>query len=193
MKIDGYQLVNLCKKGDAQAQFQLYKLYSKAMFNIAIRMSGNREEAHDITQDAFIKAFTNIRTLKDDFAFGGWLKQITIRLCLDYRKKKKPFYFEETSDGGLSEDLEEEEFDSNVNEELVHEAIKKLPDGAREILVLKALEGYRHAEISEKLCISESTSKTQYFRAKQLLGKLLKEEMNEKRSGKIFDREKVST
>ncbi len=193
MKIDGYQLVKLCKKGDAQAQFQLYKLYSKAMFNIAIRMSGNREEAHDITQDAFIKAFTNIHTLNDDFAFGGWLKQITIRLCLDYRKKKKPFYFEETSDGALPEDMEEEEFDSNISEELVHDAIKELPDGAREILVLKALEGYRHAEISEKLGISESTSKTQYFRAKQLLGELIKKEIHEKEPGEIFEKEKVNT
>ena len=72
-----------------------------------------------------------------------------------------------------------EEVDESVDAEMIHRLIKKLPDGAREILVLRALEGYKHAEIGEQLGISESTAKTQFFRAKQLLGKMINEEMYE--------------
>lgn len=163
------------------------------MYNIAIRMSGSKEEANDILQDAFIKAFTGIAKLKNEAAFGGWLKQITINLCLDYRKKSKPVFNTEILDKSSLNELAEEEIEDTINEQLVHETIKKLPDGAREILVLKALEGYRHAEIADKLGITESTSKTQYFRAKQLLGRMLKKEINERESGEIFKREKAKS
>lgn len=86
---------------------------------------------------------------------------------------------------------EVEEVDDTIDPEMIHTMIKKLPDGAREILVLRALEGYKHAEIGEKLGISESTAKTQFFRAKQLLAKMLNEANNEERSGKNITGEAV--
>lgn len=185
------QLVKLCKRGNTRAQFKLYKLYSKAMFNIAVRMTSNSEVAEDILQDAFIKAFSDMHRLKDERAFGGWLKKIVINRCIDVMRKERFFM-------RSLETVSEQHFEitDEVNEdfepELIHHFIKKLPDGARQILVLRALEGYKHAEIGEQLGISESTVKTQFHRAKQLLGKMISE-ANNNENRKIFRTESIKS
>ena len=183
------KLVRLCKKGDAKAQFKLYKLYSKGMYNLALRMTNDTGEAEDILQDAFIKAFQEVHKLKNEKAFGGWLRRIVVNHCIDATRKRKMVItdIESLADGHQ----EVEEVDDTIDPEMIHTMIKKLPDGAREILVLRALEGYKHAEIGEKLGISESTAKTQFFRAKQLLAKMLNEANNEERSGKNITGEAV--
>lgn len=170
------KLVRLCKQGDAKAQYKLYKLYCKGMFNVAIRMTNNKGLAEDVLQDAFIKAFSEIKKLKDEKAFGGWLKRIVINRCIDVSRKEKITFTDMERIGDQHLEIADE-VNSEVDPELVHHLIKKLPNGAREILVLRSLEGYKHAEIGEKLGISESTAKTQFFRAKQLLAEMLKEEM----------------
>ncbi len=194
MKIaDGHnesKLVKLCKKKDAKAQYKLYKLYSKAMYNVAIRMTNDRGLAEDVIQDAFIKAFSEIDKLQNENAFGGWLKRIVTNRCIDEMRKRKIVF---TNLDLISEKhLETEvEIDDWIDPELVHQSIKKLPNGAREVLVMFALEGYKHAEIAEKLGISESTTKTQYYRAKLLLGKMIKKLNHETRTGKIFENESL--
>lgn len=176
------KLVKLCKKGDAKAQYKLYKLYSKGMYNLAVRMTGDRNEAEDVLQDAFIKAFSEVHKLNNEKAFGGWLRRIVVNHCIDVTRKSKIIFTDVENLKDLHPDSEKVE--ESVDPELVHEMIKRLPDGAREILVLRALEGYKHAEIGEKLGISESTAKTQFFRAKQLLAKMLNELKDEEGSGK---------
>lgn len=180
-----HKLIRLCKKGDAKAQYKLYKLYCKGMFNVAVRMTNNKALAEDVLQDAFIKAFSEVHKLKDEKAFGGWLKRIVINRCIDVTRKETLVFADmETL---RNQHLEiAEEVDSSVDPEMIHHLIKKLPNGAREILVLRALEGYKHAEIGERLGISESTAKTQFFRAKQLLAQMIKEHEGE--SGKILER-----
>ncbi len=169
------RLVNLCRKGDAKAQYKLYKLYAKGMYNVAVRMTNNQGLAEDVLQDAFIKAFSEIKKLKNDKAFGGWLKRIVINRCIDLTRKEKILFTDMESLTPQHHEIAEE-VDNEFEPEKVHKLIKKLPDGAREILVLRALEGYKHAEIGKKLGISESTAKTQYFRAKQLLVKMMQDE-----------------
>jgi RNA polymerase sigma-70 factor (ECF subfamily) len=182
-------LVALCRKGDPKAQFRLYRLYVKAMFNVAVRMVADRHLAEDIIQEAFIKAFTGLGSLKNDGAFGSWIKRMVINLCIDYTRKQKLVLVEEKSIG-FSEPLEEA-VDDDFDPAVVHELIKKLPDGARQILVLRAVEGMRHAEIGEMLGVSESTVKTQFFRAKNLLVKMM-EDYNETGFGEISGRKTVS-
>lgn len=168
------RLVRLCKKGDAKAQYKLYRLYAKGMYNVAIRMTNNKAVSEDILQDAFVKAFSEIRKLKNEKAFGGWLKRIVINRCIDVSRNDRLRF--EDMESIQHQHLEiAEEIEGEIDPELVHKLIKKLPDGAREILVMRALEGYKHAEIGEKLGISESTAKTQFFRAKQLLAKMINE------------------
>lgn len=177
------KLVKLCKKGDAKAQYKLYKLYSKSMYNLAVRMTGDHNKAEDVLQDAFIKVFSELNKLRNEKAFGGWLRRIVVNRCIDISRKERMFFTDMETLNDREHEIAEE-VDEKVDPETIHKLIKKLPDGAREILVLRALEGYRHAEISEKLGITESTAKTQFFRAKQLLAKMLNEKNDEDRSGK---------
>lgn len=182
------KLVRLCKKGDAKAQFKLYNLYSKGMYNVAMRMINDQGAAEDILQDAFIKAFSEVHKLQNEKAFGGWLKRIVVNRCIDETRKKRLLFADMELISGRHLEIEEE-IDDSVDSELVHYYIKKLPDGARQILVMRALEGYKHAEIAEKLGISESTVKTQFFRAKQLLVTMIKKTGDANKSGKILEGE----
>jgi len=182
--------VRLCKRGNVKAQYKLYRQYSRAMFNIAIRMTGDRQMAEDILQDAFAKAFSELYKLNDEKAFGGWLKRIVINRCIDVMRKEKNDWFslENISERHLEI---QEEIEEATNPEIVHHFIKKLPEGARQILVLHALEGMKHAEISSQLGVSESTVKTQFFRAKKLLAKLIEEANYEIRDRKIPEEKPV--
>ncbi len=154
------------------------------MYNVAIRLTNDKSLAEDILQDAFVKAFSEIDKLKNEKAFGGWLKRIVVNKSIDVTRKEKTFYAEVENLGNGDHEIAFE-IDSEFSPERIHHYIKQLPDGAREILILRALEGYKHAEIGEKLGISESTAKTQFFRAKQLLVKMMQDETE---SGKIFER-----
>lgn len=183
-------LVGQCRKGNVKAQYNLYRLYAKGMYNVAIRMVGDSQVVEDILQEAFIKAFNGLDKLQNDVAFGSWLKRIVINLCIDYSRKDR-FVFAEI-DEIKGSDFISEEIDDETDPAFVHELIKKLPEGARQILVMRAIEGYRHAEIGEELGISESTAKTQFFRARQLLAEMIKEKWNEDRSRKISERKTAS-
>lgn len=161
-------IVQKAVHGDVDAQAMLYRQYAKAMFNICIRMAGNRRDAEDILQEAFIKAFGRLQQLKDVALFGGWLKKIVINECIGYSKRS--FYWDDWNDAG--NELADENTGSwwsSVSMQMLHNSIKKLPGGCRQIFVLYAMEEYSHREIAAELGISESTSKSQYHRAKQLL------------------------
>ena len=138
-------LIEECRKGNSRAQFRLYQQYSKAMYNLAYRILNNREDAEDILQEAFIECFRSIDSFRFESTFGAWLKKIIVNKCINQIKKKKI-------------DLT---------------PCETLPDGYRIILTLYLLEGYDHSEISQILSISESTSKSQYSRAKEKLRNLL--------------------
>jgi RNA polymerase sigma factor (sigma-70 family) len=168
-------IIERCQEGDVKAQFLLYKQYSKAMYNIAVRFLNNKMDAEDVLQESFLTAFEKINDLASISSFGAWLKRILINNCLSTIRKKK-LYFEEIDDNNL-EDGDEEDGKADLDPVIVHKAIKNLPDGGRTILVLYALEGYKHREIASMMGISESTSRTQYKRALGLLNKSLKEKM----------------
>lgn len=155
-------------QGDHRAQADLYRYYSTAMYNICIRMTGNPTDAQDLLQDVFIEAFRQLGSLKQAGAFGGWLRRITINKCIRYSKTNMRW-------SGLEEDRiepiaeQETAWWLNVPFQLVQEEIKGLPGGCREVFVLYALEDFGHKEIARDLGISESTSKSQYQRARALL------------------------
>ena len=167
------QLIERCKQGDIKSQFLLYKQYSTSMYNITIRFLNNKMDAEDILQESFITAFSKLNELKSDAAFGPWLKRIVINNSISFLRKNK-IYFEDINDNSAGEIIDSYEIGNTTDPGLVHNAIKELPDGARSILVLHALEGYKHREISKMLNISESTCRTQYKRALGLLNNKLK-------------------
>jgi RNA polymerase sigma factor (sigma-70 family) len=170
------EILGRCKDGEVKAQFILYKQYSKAMYNIAIRFLNNRMDAEDILQESFVTAFEKLGNLTNDDSFGSWLKRIVINNCISHIRMNK-LEFDDIDFHVSSEEACSEEEDLSIDPLVVHEAIKELPAGGRSILVLHALEGYKHREIAEMLCISESTSKTQYKRALGILQTNLKQKI----------------
>ncbi len=163
------EIIEACKMGDRQAQHRLYNLYSKAMFNICIRMLGERSLAEDALQEAFISAFRKLHTFEGRASFGAWLKRIVINKCLSHLKKQK-IEFESLEDQTVEPVYEETHLDElPISMAEIHHAIKGLPEGCRVVFTLYLLEGYDHKEISQILDISVSTAKSQYHRAKKLL------------------------
>lgn len=168
------ELIELSKAGNSKAQFQLYQLYAKAMFNVCYRMLNNREEAEDMLQESFTEAFTKLDSFRYESSFGAWLKRIVVNKSINELKRKKT---ELVLTATLPEkkDTSQTEIEySNLQVEEIKKAMEKLPEGYRVIFSLYLLEGYDHSEIAEILNISESTSKSQYHRAKQKIKELLK-------------------
>ena len=169
-------LVERCKQGDSRTYKELYNHYSKAMFNTSLRILNNAAEAEDVLQEAFLDAFRNIQSFQNRSSFGAWLKQIVVNKSINQLKKKK-IDFIEMEKAGVEEWTEDDgpdEKDTQMQVNKVIKAIQLLPHGYRTVLTLYLLEGYDHEEISEILGVAESTTRTQYIRAKQKLLTLLK-------------------
>jgi RNA polymerase sigma factor (sigma-70 family) len=170
-----YDLVVECKQGSKKACFELYRLYSRAMLNVAFRIVGSIDEAEDVLQDAFLDAFTRVRDFRQETTFGLWLKQIVVHRAINLLRKRKLEMVELGEDQldniADEESADEEEIQYKVVQ--VKEAMKELPDGYRVVLSLYLLEGYDHEEIGQVLKISENTSRTQFLRAKRKLNEIL--------------------
>jgi RNA polymerase sigma factor (sigma-70 family) len=171
-----YNLVVECKQGSKKACYELYRLYSKAMLNVAFRIVGDISEAEDVLQEAFLDAFNRVRDFRQETTFGLWLKQIVVHRAINLLRKRK-LEWVELEDGQL-ENIPDEEIDDDEDTlykvAQVKEAMKQLADGYRVVLSLYLLEGYDHEEIGQILNISENTSRTQFLRAKRKLMEILK-------------------
>ena len=167
-------VIQSCMKGDVRAQYQLYNLYSRAMYNICFRMTGCREEAEDMLQESFSYAFSKLGSFRFESAFGAWLKRIVVNTCINHLKKKRVdlVYTEQQNDPPPEDDFVDYE-EISLQVEKVRKAMEKLPEGYRIVFSLYLLEGYDHKEISEILGITESTSKSQFLRAKQKMKEIL--------------------
>lgn len=171
-------LIDGCRAGDQKAQFQVYKLYYKAMFNTSLRIVNDLMEAEDVMQEAFLSAFEKINTYSGSVSFGAWLKKIVVNRSLDALAKRKAIFEDIESHTEIYDDSNEDlvykqEVEAKVDE--VKNAIERLPEGYRVILSLYLIEGYDHDEIADMLKISSSTSRSQLSRAKQKLVTELKE------------------
>lgn len=170
-------LIDNCRKGDRKAQFRIYKLYYRNMYNISLRIVNDTQEAEDIMQESFLSAFEHIESYGGQVSFGAWLKRIVINRSLDALKKKKAgiLGFDEAHEVAVMVDEESDPEMVDLQVEEVHRCIKLLPDGYRIILSLYLLEGYDHEEIGGILGITSSTSRSQYTRARAKLANLIKE------------------
>ncbi len=169
-------LVERCKQGDTRSYSALYHQYAKAMFSTCYRLLNDITEAEDVLQEAFTEAFNHLDNFEYRSTFGAWLKQIVVNKCITHVKKKKIRWIEvedSTADLLPEEDgIDEGEIEYKVQE--VKQAIQQLPNGYRTVLSLYLLEGYDHEEIAGILGITQSTTRTQYKRAKDKLLHLLK-------------------
>jgi RNA polymerase sigma factor (sigma-70 family) len=169
-----YDIVEACKRGDRKAQFELYKLYSKAMYNICVRILGAAENAEDALQNAFVDVFTKLDSFRFESTIGAWIKRIVINNCINLLKKRRMDFLELTDNAQLPPEAGPSVSEGVLNVAAIQAAIQQLPDGYRTIFSLYAMEGYDHEEIGSILGISEATSKSQYSRAKAKLREVLK-------------------
>ena len=169
------ELIARCKAGDREAHYKLYKLYSRAMYNVSFRITGREEDAEDALQEAFISAFRNLGGYRGDASFGAWLKRIVVNKAINVLKKRKLELIPEDESWDVSEPEPEAEYKEELTVDRVRKAIEQLPEGYRAVLSLYLVEGYDHEEIASILQISESTSKSQLNRAKNKLRELLKD------------------
>lgn len=163
--------------GDRQAQYELYKLYSKAMYNTCLRITGDEMEAEDVLQDSFVSAFKNLKSYKGTASFGSWLKRIVVNNAINLVKKRRLDLQPIDGVADLDERTEEEVYDRGYEVDQVKHCIQLLPDGYRAVLSLYLLEGYDHKEIAGILNITESTSKSQFNRSKKKLKEILKDQL----------------
>lgn len=168
------KLIQDCIAGEKKAQYRLYRLYNKAMFNTCLRMLKNREDAEDVLQNSFIDIFTKIHLFRAEATIGAWIKRIVVNNCINYLKKKKiPLTDWEQAKVEQIQVAEIPPKPLDINIKNLQNALYQLSDGYRVVFSLYAIEGYDHSEISEILNISVSTSKSQYSRAKKRLREIL--------------------
>jgi len=169
-----YNLVVECKQGSKKACYELYKLYAKAMLNVAFRIVGNIAEAEDVLQEAFLDAFKRIPDFRQETTFGLWLKQIVVSRSINLLRKRKVELVQlgEDVDNLIDEEQDDdEEIQYKVTQ--VKQAMNELPEGYKQVISLYLIEGYDHEEIGQILNITENTSRTQFLRAKRKLGEIL--------------------
>ena len=166
--------VEQCKANNRKAQLKLYKKYCDGMFCVAMRFLKNADDAEDITQEAFIKAFQKIEQFKGEVTFGAWLKRIVINKSIDFLKTKQQKLVS-LEEGYMHVDEDESwTIEEGISLEEVKQAIDTLPEKYKYVVMMFLMEGFDHKEISQVLEISESACRTRLSRGKGFLKELLK-------------------
>jgi len=176
------ELIEKCRLNDNKAQFEIYKIYYKPMYNASLRILNNEAEAEDVMQDSFLDAFRKLDDFKGEGNFGGWLRRIVVNNSLDVLKKKKETVSIEENQMDVEDEKDEFVENMEYNVEEIKKAFQILPEEHRVIVSLFLFEGYDHEEISQILNISNNASRTRFSRAK---GKLLRI-LSEQRTIKMF-------
>ncbi len=172
------QLIEGCVRGETWAQKAMYEQYASAMMSVCQRYVCNRETARDLLHDGFVRMFTKIHTYSGTGSFHGWMRKIFVTIALEHLRRNDILrYSIDIEDAGCLI----EEPDITIFEHLsandLFACVTNLPDGYRTVFNLYAIEGYSHAEIASDLNISESASRSQYARARQMLQKMVTEKV----------------
>ena len=171
------QLIEKCLVQNQEAQLEIYNRYYKAMYNVAYRILNDAQEAEDVMQEAFLKAFLKLDTLKESKLFGGWLKKITINLSIAALRKTNRFVSAplDKVEHLIKEDndVENTVFDSAKDVEAILSAISTLKSSYSVVLTLHYIEGFDYEEMAEILKLTEGNIRTLISRAKVSLRKKL--------------------
>lgn len=170
------ELISRCKEGKSDAQRMLYDKYSGLVYSICYRYAKNKEDARDLLQEAFISVFKHLENFKGDGSFEGWIRRIAVNGAINfYRQTVRRT---DTGDMEYAPELGQyAEVMDNLGAEDLMKIINRLPDGYRVVFNLFAIEGYSHKEIGEQLDITESSSRSQLTRARQMLMTIVEKEL----------------
>jgi RNA polymerase sigma-70 factor (ECF subfamily) len=175
-------IIEDCKANNRKAQLKLYKQYCDGMFWVAMRFLKNTDDAQDVIQESFIKAFQKIHQYKGDVTFGAWLKRIVINKSIDFLKAKQ-LKIVELEEGYMHVAADEDwSVEEGISIDEVKQAMDNLPDKYKYVVMMFLMEGFDHSEISEVLNITQSACRTRLLRGKGLLKELLKDKRYVSRS-----------
>lgn len=163
------QLIAGCRKGDRLAQKELYDTYSRKMMGVCLRYVSDRETARDLLQDGFVKIFASMDSYSGLGSFEGWMRKIFVNCALEYLRKSDVLRDATNLDSTAELVQPDSSVISDMSAAELMKLVQELPTGFRTVFNLFAIEGYSHKEISDMLEITESTSRSQFTRAKQML------------------------
>jgi RNA polymerase sigma factor (sigma-70 family) len=182
--VNEQDIVKACIDNDPSAQKILFEKYATRMLGVCSRYCPNIEDARDALHEGFIKVFRLIEKFKGNSTLETWMTRIMINTSIDHFKKSLRFVHYENSDDVHAQSDEDTSYQidtdegNNVDSKQLYHIINQLPEGYKIVFNLYAIEGYTHKDIASELGISEGTSKSQLARARKLLQKLLKEQLN---------------
>ncbi|MEY8848015.1 RNA polymerase sigma factor [Psychroserpens sp. XS_ASV72] len=166
-------LLKKAAKNDREAQHELYKSFAPKMLSVCRYYIKDIQHAESVMLNGFFKAFTSLSSFKHKGSFEGWLRRIMVRESISFLRQQKKIEFP------VEDVYTVHEQTNNINSEIevaqIQQLIDELPEGYKMVFVMYAVEGYKHYEIAEMLSISEGTSKSQLFKARQILQKKIKE------------------
>lgn len=168
------ELIKACIDSDSRALRKFYDIFAPKMYGVCLRYTDNKDDAKDLLHDGFVKAIQALKNFRNEGSLEGWMRRIFVNKALENIRSKKI----RMTDAGL--DIVENQgydghIDSNLSKEEILSEVQKLATGYRTVLNLYVMEGFSHDEIAEMLQISVSTSKSQLFRARQILMEKLKQ------------------
>jgi len=166
-------LIEKAAKGKRQAQHTLYETHAPKMLSVCRYYIKDIQNAESVMLNGFFKAFKNLKSFENKGSFEGWLRRIMVRESISFLRQKKSFEF--SIEDECLPNKNYNNIDSRIEVAQIQQIIDELPEGYKIVFVMYAVEGYKHTEIGEILNISEGTSKSQLFKARQLLQKKIKE------------------
>lgn len=173
-QLNDQELVSGVLRGSPAHQTALYRQYSVPMFRVVLRFARDKAEAEDMLQEGFIRVYRDMAQFRGDGALGGWIRRIMVNTALSHLRKQRDF-IRDTADFSPFENRmrTEEDFAANLDAETLMKYLQRLPPGYRAVFNLYAIDGFSHEEIAEQLGISIGTSKSQLFKAREYLKKML--------------------
>ncbi len=164
------KLIKACMRNDRAAQKALYDHYAPYMMALAIRYVGDVDAAQDVVQEAFIKVFASLHQYSGHGTFAGWVRRITVNAALEYLRSTRVFESLDTTEVEQVPAMNASAIEKISADELM-EIVASLPAGYRTVFNMYAIEGYSHKEIAHIIGVQESSSRSQYLRAKMLIQK----------------------
>ena len=177
-------LIENCISGNRKSQKELYDLFSSKMYTICLRYAKNQMDAEDILQDAFVKLFNNLYKFRGEGSFEGWVRRIFVNTAIEHLRRNNVKIADSEGLENTVTDKHETALDSLYKKDLMNITMK-LSDGYRTVFQMYAVEGYSHKEIAKKLGITESTSKSQFSRAKAILRDVLTNKTAKKNTERV--------
>jgi RNA polymerase sigma-70 factor (ECF subfamily) len=180
MNLTEEEIIEGCIRKRRKAQKALYEKYHRRMLGICVRYCTTRAEAEDVMVEGFMNIYSKIKSFTGQGSFEGWMRRVMVNTAIDNYRKNKKRLDNENLDNVAEKLSHEPVFHENLAAEEILKMVTQLPSGYRIVFNLYAIEGYSHLEIGQMLGISENTSKTQLFKARKLLQRMIHQSELEK-------------